>query len=307
MKITRRAFLRHLLAGSAGLAGARLWAAGGGRVSADEVTTPLTITPWTPYDAGYYVWHWKGDAVQSDSIDEFAATQRRIGQEAVNGVFIKTFDGEHWQGDFDTKAALAVTGTDSLRAWVDALDEYALECHAWGVVKGLNVEAEAQRIIDTLQVAGVRSVILDVEAAAGFWQGSADDVDALMQLVRATVGDGTHIGILVDPRQVSFDAIYPDRWRPHVDSVHLQVYWDIFRQSPDETLAEAYATWQPFGLPLVPAMSGDGDAQTLLDAVALAADSYSAPAISWWRAGAIPSENWAALIESKTAITQLYG
>ena len=180
----------------------------------------------TPYDGKVCLWHWEGEAVSYATIDELTQDVKQQCPVA-DAIFVKTNDGDSWQGDYDSKAAMRISGPSDIAKWVQALANQGLEFHAWGVLHGSNVNAEADRIIQAAQVPGVKSFILDVEPYDLYWQGSRSDVTALMTRVRNALGDDFHIGLSVDPREHWYDDIYPDAWRPFVNSVHPQCYWAV--------------------------------------------------------------------------------
>src|SRR5437870_2342630 len=122
----------------------------------------------TPFDNGIALWHWKGDAVGETTIDQLAQTVKRWAP-AVTDLIVKTCDGAEWQGKFDRNAALRISGADRIDQWTETLQKYGLGFHAWIVPKGLNISAEADKIIQTCAVLGVKSLILDVEPYSGYF------------------------------------------------------------------------------------------------------------------------------------------
>jgi murein DD-endopeptidase MepM/ murein hydrolase activator NlpD len=138
-------------------------------------------------------------------------------------------------------------------------------------------------------------MILDVEPYSGFYQGGRETVRPLMTAIRAAVPGSFHIGLSVDPRPQHYAAIFPDEWFPFVQSVHPQVYWATFHQSPEDALAAAYSTWTRFGRPIFPVLQGDTDRASMDRARTISIGKYVAKGISWWRLGVIGAAQWPAI------------
>ncbi|MCY3719299.1 MAG: peptidoglycan DD-metalloendopeptidase family protein [Anaerolineaceae bacterium] len=245
----------------------------------------------TPYDGRVAVWHWKGTVLQENNIDELAQRLNRIAPQ-VTEILVKICDsteqtGADWQGRWDSKAELALTGPESIDRWVSALGRYGMNFHAWCVARGLDSEAETDLIIQACQRPGVRSLILDVEPYAGFWSGGREGIRPYMLRIRRQIPGNFHIGISVDPRRHHFRHIWPQEWRPFVDSVHPQVYWVTFGVLPEVALREAWDVWKDYGLPIVPVLQGDADPAEIRVARTLAKRRFRAPAIALWRLGVI--------------------
>ncbi|HVO41275.1 MAG TPA: SGNH/GDSL hydrolase family protein [Aggregatilineales bacterium] len=245
------------------------------------------MTIITPYDNKVAVWHHAGSAVVEQTIDQLALSIRRYAP-AVSQVWVKTSDGSDWMATYDNKPGMAIDGPAAIQTWVRTLQRYGLEFHAWCVPRGLNVDAEAKVILQACQVPGVRSMVLDVEPYNGFFQGPREAVRALMLKVRTGLPSAYHIGMAVDPRPSHYNEIYPDEWFPFVNSVHLQLYWGTFQQTPDKTLASGYSTWSKYNRPLFPILQGYAVTPTTMDqARTLAVNAYKSVGVSWWVLGQI--------------------
>lgn len=263
-------------------------------ISFEPVTSP-TPPPPTPYTGKIAMWHWRGDSVAENSIEEFA---RRLKERApnLNQVWVKVSDytkaaGAQWMGYWDTKRALAIDGTASIDHWAQGLEQHGLEFHAWSVPRGADIEAETRLLIQACTRPGVKSLILDVEPYAGFWLGSRETVRPFMEALRAGLPADFHIGLCVDPRRLHYATIFPEEWQPYINSVHPMVYWASMRWSPEALLRETYAVWGGYGKPIIPALQGDATAESMTSARTLAAQRHSAPGVSWWRVGVISHWN----------------
>lgn len=240
----------------------------------------------TPYDGKVAIWHWKGDSIAEETIEELVKTIKTWAP-AVTQIWVKTSDGTHWQGEYDTDRDLAIDSIASVDKWVRILEANGMEFHAWAVVKGENITAEADRIIEVCNRSGVRSMVLDVEPFSGFWTGGKDAIRPFMTRIRRGVGGRFHISMAVDPRPAHKASIFPDEWKPFINSVHLQLYWNTFQRGVKEVLDEGYTTWKNYGLPLFPVLPGSAPRAEMNTGREYVISKYSAAGISWWRFGVI--------------------
>src|SRR5690606_28446472 len=95
----------------------------------------------TPSDGKGGVWPWKGDSVAEDTIEDIVRTFKNWAPH-VKQIWVKTSDGEHWQGEFDTDRDLAIDSVASVDKWVRVLEANGMEFHAWCVVTGRNINGE---------------------------------------------------------------------------------------------------------------------------------------------------------------------
>lgn len=245
---------------------------------------PPDFSP-TPYDGAVAVWHWKGQAVPETTIEQLAQNLRRNAPN-VTQVWVKVTDGNSWQGRYDS-GDMAINGPDDIDRWVGTLQRYDLEFHAWSVVKGVDVDGEANVIVQAVQRPGVQSLILDVEPFEGYWQVGPEPVRPLMTTLRRSLDNRFHIGMAVDPRSTHYDRIHPEEWQPFVNSVHPMCYWKTFRRDVGEVLEEAYRVWGDYGLPIIPILQGDATVEEQREAHSIATRRFWATGVSWWRYGVI--------------------
>lgn len=238
----------------------------------------------TPFDGKIGLWHWKGDSLGEATIDDLANTMKNWTPSA-DAVFIKTNDGTAWQGQFDKKPAMAINGTNDVAKWVTTMGNHGIEVHAWCVVKGVDVQAEAQRIISVCKVPGVQSMLLDVEPYAGYFQGDQNTVVQLMTAVRSGIGQQYHLGLAMDPRRAHYDRIFPDAWRLYVNSLHPYIYWEEMGRPPIDVMDECYAVWGNYGLPIIPALQGNAPPSEIRTAQDNARSVRGAPGVSYFRLG----------------------
>ncbi|MBN1202670.1 MAG: peptidoglycan DD-metalloendopeptidase family protein [Anaerolineae bacterium] len=240
----------------------------------------------TPYDGKVAIWHWKGDSIAEETIEDLVKTIKKWAP-AITQVWVKTSDGEDWQGEFDTDRDLAIDSVASVDKWVRILSANGMEFHAWAVVKGDNITEEADRVIEVCNRPGVKSMVLDIEPFSGFWTAGREPIRPLMTRIRRGVGGRFHIGMAVDPRPWHKDSIFPEEWRPFVNSVHLQLYWETFQRPVREVLKEGFDTWKDYGLPVFPVLPGSAERGDMNVARVLSVKTYKATGISWWRFGVI--------------------
>lgn len=277
-------------------------------VTFEDVSAPVPISPVTPYKGAVAMWHWKGDSVAENTIEELARTIKSKAP-AVTQVWLKTSDytpsaGAQWMGYWDTKRNLAVDGPASIDRWVSGMGQFGLEVHVWAVPRSGNMEAETNLIIQACQRPGVKSLILDVEPYSGFWLGGRADVRPFMSRIRRALPGAFHIGICVDPRAHHYDNIYADEWQPFVNSVHPMVYWETMQRQPEDVLAETYEVWGSYGKPIIPALQGDAIAQDMTTAQTLAVARHGATGLSWWRLGVVGPVEWEVINKPISAVTK---
>ncbi|MEP7284388.1 MAG: peptidase C39 family protein [Chloroflexota bacterium] len=249
----------------------------------------------TPYDNKVAVWLVHGSDLGENSIDEVAQTLLTYAP-AVNAVWVKTSDGSDWMSKYDSKPALWIDGPAAIDRWVSTLQKYGLEFHAWCVPRGLNIDAEANVIIQTCQRPGVRSMVFDVEPYPGFYAGGQASIRPLMLKIRAAIPGSFHIGMSVDARQAHYNEIFPQEWFPFVNSIHPQVYWPDFGVTPEVALGYAYQAWGSYGKPIIPALEGYNTPTAMIDrARTVAFSTYHAVGTSWWAFGHIDADHFTAM------------
>lgn len=266
-------------------------------ISFQNIVAPTPIpNQTTPYDGKIGIWHWKGDVLPENSIEDVV---RNIKQTApyVTQLWVKISDatprdGAQWQGYWDTKRNLAIDGPQSIDRWVQVLTAYGMEFHAWSVPKGTHMEAETNILIQACTRPGVKSLILDVEPYAGFWEGGQAGIRPFMTRLRRSIPGSFHIGMGVDPRRHHYATIFPQEWYPFVNSIHPMDYWATFQRSPEDVLRETYEIWGNYGRPIIPILDADARPEDMNTAINVAVQGYKAPGLSWWRLGTITPAGW---------------
>lgn len=253
--------------------------------------TPTSNATPTPYDGKIALWHWKGTSVPETSIEQLVANIKSRTPN-VKQIWVKTSDGVDWMGEYDD-SALAINGPADVDRWVSILEANGMEFHAWCVPQGLDIPRETALINAVCERPGVKSMILDVEPYAGFWQGGAEAVRPFMLAIRRSIGTRFHIGMSMDPRPWHYDNIFPDEWNPFINSIHPQTYWHTFRRSVEDVVEEMYTTWGGYGKPIIPALQGDAPINDQVEAHTLTTQKHGSVGLSWWRYGVI--SQWTAV------------
>lgn len=268
-------------------------------VTFENVPAPPPPVAGNPYQNGVAIWHWRGDSVPESTIEQYARSIRQVAPH-VTAILVKTSDysstrGARWMSAWDTKAAMAIDGPAGIDRWVDTLSRIGLDFHAWAVPVGGDLNAEADLIIQACLRPGVKSMILDVEPYDGFWSAGQASIRPFMTRIRRALPANFHIGMAVDPRVQHFRTIFPNEWRPFINSIHPMAYWTTMRRDPDDVLEETYRVWGPYGLPIIPALQGDAPADEIAEARVYAISTGGAKGLSWWRAGVIGPVEWNAI------------
>ncbi|HRE48182.1 MAG TPA: peptidoglycan DD-metalloendopeptidase family protein [Aggregatilineales bacterium] len=249
----------------------------------------------TPYDGKVALWYVHGRTVGENTLDELIDTIRTYAP-AVDALFVKIGEGSQWIGNLgagDPKPDLAIRSLADIDRWVSKLAAVGLDFHAWAIPYGKNPTAEADFLIQACKRPGVKSLILDVEPFEGYFSGGRAAIRPFMLRLKSGVPADFHIGMSVDPRPWHYDPIFPDEWRPFLNSVHPQIYWAEFGLTPDSGFQQAYGRWGSYGIPLIPVLQGfqgRGDkitADGMDRARVIALETYKTPGLSWFRFGTL--------------------
>jgi len=241
----------------------------------------------TPYDGKIGLWHESSSQVGQTTISALGLFVSQT-LHAADAVYVKTAHGGQWMSTRDSRPGMRIGGPTDITNWVNTLNTFNLETHAWVTVVGTSINAEIQRMVDSAKVTGIKSLIVHVDPASGVWQGTRTSVLQIMSNVRQQLGNAFHIGLAVDSRRRWYDATLPDAWRPYVNSLHPTCYWDVYQRDPDDVITEAYVTWGAYGLPIYPVLQAfDTVAADVREAQDNARGVRGALGISYYRLGTI--------------------
>src|SRR5690606_20933646 len=91
----------------------------------------------------------------------------------------------------------------------------------------------------------------------------------------------------MDPRSHHYESIFPQEWKPFINSVIPQTYWASFQRPVKEVIDEVYRVWGGYGLPIIPALQGHAEAVEVQEARSYCISKYKAPSLNYWRYGVI--------------------
>lgn len=254
----------------------------------------------TPYDSKTAIWHEGAAQVGEASIEALARNIKSFAP-TIDSVFIKTSHAGTWMGSRENRPGMEINGRSDISRWVTELNKQGLESHVWALVTGTNRTAEIDRMVESATVPGVKSLLVYIDAEGGeFRFNTGTDVVQLISEVRNQVGREVHIGLCVDPQRRWYTSLFPDSWRPYVNSVHPRCYWGPNSLEAEEIITEAYVTWGQYGLPIYPVLQGfSTTAINVMEAQDIARGVRGATGLSYWRTGTISPLIYSALTQER--------
>ena len=188
-------------------------------------------------------------------------------------VAVKTHDATDWMSRYDPSIS-AITGPEQISAVAHQFEAAGVPFHAWCVVKGIDPSLEAQMASEVLD-AGARSLIIDLEAGDGFYEGNAETAVLYGSQLRALQPDAT-ITVSIDPRPWRASLVPMTEFAAFTDGWLPQVYWETFNSpanvteydyagysasstgiTPELILQATMDVLSPFTLPILPVGQGD--------------------------------------------------
>ena len=244
-----------------------------------------------------WVWQFSTDSEP----DKIGAKLRDHGM----GIILKTHDGVTWMSEYDT-SPYAVSGPEQVQVLAKYFEDAGVPFHAWCVVHGKNPVKEAQMVAG-VALSGARSVFLDVEPHAGFWQGTKADAVTYGNEIRRLAPEA-NIVLSIDPRPWVIETTPVKEFAAFSNAIAPQNYWrtfdtkanyDKFKASgyevptegltPEFLLAVGQSQLTGFGLPLIEVGQGDtNDAEEwkrFIDAAYVTGVDY----VTVWRYGVTPN------------------
>ncbi len=302
---------RRMLAGLGALAGAALVApralmgatSGGPATPLWTKSLPRALVSSAPKHL-VWVWQFRHDGDPVEVRDRLAAHGL--------GVVLKTHDGADWMSKYDT-TDFGIYGPQAVADFARFFEDGGVPFHAWALVKGRKPEVEAQMAADVLS-AGARSIFLDLEAHAGFWEGTAQAAGQFGELLRARQPNA-RISTSIDPRPWEIDRIPLTEFAGFSDEISPQAYWGFFNNNANAVKYRAAGSTVPtagispsfvvstmmerlseFGRPVHPI--GDGtvtDVEGWREFIQQSYDTAGAETVSLWRYGVATDEMLALL------------
>jgi len=152
------------------------------------------------------------------------------------GILLKTHDGTDWMSRYDT-SPYAVYGADQVAVLSSYYEMYGVPFHAWCVVKGLEPEREAEMCAQVI-AAGARSVTVDLEPHAGFWQGTPQAALAFGREFRKRQ-PGATLYVSLDPRPWVLSKVPLAEFASFTQGFAPQIYWETFNSSDNVSRFES--------------------------------------------------------------------
>ena len=141
------------------------------------------------------------------------------------GIILKTHNGTDWMSRWDT-TRYAITGPDQVAALAKYFEDNGVPFHTYCVLNGLNPQREAEMCAQVIG-AGARSVFLDLEPFAGYWQGTPQNALIFGQEFQRRQPNGT-LYLCVDPRPWVLSRIPVDELVTFSQGFAPMVYWESF-------------------------------------------------------------------------------
>jgi len=278
---------------------------------------PLLIAPPSGPPCGgppflTWVWRFSTDGPAQQIASTLAANR--------GAIIMKTHDGTDWMAKYDPTPD-AVTGPGQIAALAGLFEANGVPFHTYAVVKGIDPIAEARMAADVL-AAGARSIFLDLEPYAAYWQGTPDGARLFGEELRR-LQPGATIVTAIDPRPWALDKLPLKEFAAFSNAFAPLIYWETF-DSPATKAGYAQAGWQlpggemtpeflldvtaqllqPYGVAIRPVGQGASDSTSwarFLDHAALT----GTPEVSVWRYGVVGPDVWP-LLGERTPSGQSY-
>lgn len=276
-----------------------------GITSALPARPAVAIGPGDPKHLAW-VWQFRHDGVREQIRDVLAAHNL--------GIAMKTHDATDWMSKYDDSDD-AITGPDAVASLAQFFEDGGVPFHAWGVLHGQDPVAEATLASQVL-TAGARSVIVDLEAHAGFWRGTTDDAERYGEELRR-LQPSAFVATSIDARPWEVPRIPMAEFAQFTDAIAPQVYWGAFNNksnitkyrlsgddpgedgiTPRFALQSAIRAVSEFGLPVHPIGDGTVEGGSEWSDFIDEAFASRAETLSVWRFGVADEALWQLLRDS---------
>jgi hypothetical protein len=224
------------------------------------------------------------------------------------GLLLKTHDGTDWMSRYDT-SPYAVYGPDQVAVLASYYETYGVPFHAWCVVKGLEPEREAEMCAQVI-AAGARSVTVDLEPHAGFWQGTPEAALTFGREFRRRQA-GAILYVSLDPRPWVLSNVPLAEFASFAQGFVPQIYWETFDSSdnvqrfeasgfppgkegitPEFLLNVSRSLLGRYGHPIYPAGQGASRDMAAWNRFLNAARGVGTLTVSVWRYGVTGGDVW---------------
>jgi len=295
-RITRRRFIA-MTAAMAGAAAVSLGA------SSCEPPAPEPLVPLRGRAKGipHLVWAWHFGADGPPERMASVLAQNNL------GLILKTHNGTEWMSKWDS-STYGINGPGMVAVLANYFEKYGIPFHSYWVAQGRDPAREAVMCSDVIN-AGARSIFMDVEPWAGYWQGSAQAAAYFAQEFRKLQPNAT-MHLCVEPRPWVTPRIPMAEFAAMSQGIAPMVYWESFNTSenvryfeqygyspgaagicPEFLLDVSYSMFAGYKLPIYPV----GQGASSYDAwVRFMSRSYqlNMGAVSVWRYGVSNEQIW---------------
>jgi hypothetical protein len=223
------------------------------------------------------------------------------------GLILKTHNGTEWMSRWD-RSDFAITGPGRVAILSNYFEKYGIPFHSYCVLQGLDPQKEAAMCADVIG-AGARSIFIDVEPWAGYWQGTAHAAQIFAQEFRRLQPNGT-LHLCVEPRPWVITRIPMAEFVSVSQGIAPMVYWDTFNTSenvryfeangfppgpngicPEFILDASYSLFAGYNLPIYPVGQGASSYDAWVRFMSRAYQ-LNMGAVSVWRYGVSNQDIW---------------
>jgi len=224
------------------------------------------------------------------------------------GIMLKTHDGTDWMSRYDSSVC-GVWGPEQVGVLAAYYEMYGVPFHAWCVVKGLEPEREAEMCAQVI-AAGARSITVDLEPHAGFWQGTTQAAVTFGREFRKRQPAAT-LNVSLDPRPWVIPRVPLTEFSSFAQGFVPQIYWETFNSSdnvqrfqssgyppgkdgitPEFLLSTTRSVLSRYGRSMQPAAQGASTNMTAWNHFLNAARGAGILTVSVWRYGVTSGDVW---------------
>jgi hypothetical protein len=153
------------------------------------------------------------------------------------GLILKTHNGTEWMSRWDS-SEFAISGPARIAILANYFEKYGIPFHSYWVAQGLDPAREAAMCSDVIN-AGARSIFVDVEPWAGYWQGTPQAAQYFAQEFRRLQPNGM-LHLCVEPRPWVLPRIPMAEFASVSSGIAPMVYWESFNTSENVRYFEQY-------------------------------------------------------------------
>ena len=224
------------------------------------------------------------------------------------GLILKSHNGTDWMSKWDT-TRYAITGPDQVAVLANYFETYGVPFHTYCVVQGLNPQREAEMCAQVI-AAGARSIVIDLEPHAGYWQGTPQGALTFGQEFRRRQPGGI-LYLCVEPRPWQLSRVPVAEFASFCQGFAPMVYWETFNTpenvdyfnrngfppgqqgvTPEFLLDVSRSLLDKYGSPIVPVGQGASTNRDAWVRFVTHASALGMGSVSVWRYGVTGDEVW---------------